>query len=354
MEIYIDTIGPGWRGVTLILQQGRHSPTPLDPDRTSMSGIVERAVKANKGQPPIDVLLDFLAKAATLYRMLVPKLNLDLSTEFRNSAPDNGFEPWRLSNRKLDPPRADLAFHLTNDLRKLARTSCVDFSQTVRFISMLEQKRRELQAETGDPLCPVVLGGVLGAAIDEDTMSRIENADTIAIRDYEAVKLYVEQRHTKLTSRAAGKAIPKDSDKTVYGVDDAQVPSPVPVSAAWGGGCGGCAIHRASAIAAAEPSLASTYDPWSSSQDPCSCPPCAPEPPHRRSRPIARRATRSARPSINSKRSRRDSRLVSAARRHIAPFRTVGDIDGISAENSKPETVKQRRGAPDERSRNRP
>ena len=123
---------------------------------------------------------------------------------------------------------------------------------------MLEQERREFQVEIDEPPDPVVLCEVLGAAIDEDTMSRIEDAGKIAIRDNEAVKLYVEQRHTKLTSRAAGKAIPKDSDKIVYGVGDAQVPGPLPVSAVCGGGCGGCAIHPADT------------DPWR-------CPPCAPE-----------------------------------------------------------------------------
>ena len=48
-----------------------------------MSGIIARATKANAGVEPIsDVLFDFPGKAATLYRMLVPKPNLDLSTEF--------------------------------------------------------------------------------------------------------------------------------------------------------------------------------------------------------------------------------------------------------------------------------
>ena len=41
-EIYIDTISPGWRGAKLFLQQARHSPTPLDPDRESRSGVIER------------------------------------------------------------------------------------------------------------------------------------------------------------------------------------------------------------------------------------------------------------------------------------------------------------------------
>ena len=92
-KIYIDTIGPSWRGVKLILQQACHSPTPLDPNREAMSGIMERAIKANQGvSPASDHLFDFPGKAATLYRMLVPKVNLDWSTEFRNSALDNGFE----------------------------------------------------------------------------------------------------------------------------------------------------------------------------------------------------------------------------------------------------------------------
>ena len=92
------------------------------------------------------MLFDYPAKASTLYKMLVPRLN---STEFRNSAPDNGFELWRLLNRKLDPPRADVAFHLANDIRKHARTNCTSFDQTVKFISFLESKKREFGIETG-------------------------------------------------------------------------------------------------------------------------------------------------------------------------------------------------------------
>ena len=58
-----------------------------------MSGIIERAAKASTGVSPIsEMVLDFPGKAATLYRMLVPMLNLDLSPEFRSSAPDNGFD----------------------------------------------------------------------------------------------------------------------------------------------------------------------------------------------------------------------------------------------------------------------
>ena len=125
VEIYIDTIRPTWNGVKLILQQARHSPTALQSTDSltfeeAFRLTVGRARAANNGVGPIDALFDYPAKASVLYRMLVPKLNLDLSTEFRNSSPDNGFELWRLLNRKLDPPRADWAFHWTNKLRKHA------------------------------------------------------------------------------------------------------------------------------------------------------------------------------------------------------------------------------------------
>ena len=108
-------------------------------------------------------------------------------------------------------------------------------------------------------------------------MSRIEDAGKIEIRDYEAVKLYVEQRHAKLTSRAAGKAIPKDSDKMVYGVEEAQPTAAAPVPAVCGGGCGGCTIHPAPVSAASEAPPAPVYDPWTRDPDPWACQPCSPE-----------------------------------------------------------------------------
>ena len=79
----------------------------------------------------------------TFYRILLPKFNFDFPTEFRNSAPDNGFELWRLLNLKLNPPRADVEFHLSNDIRKHARTSCASFEQTVRFIAFFKTKKRD-------------------------------------------------------------------------------------------------------------------------------------------------------------------------------------------------------------------
>ena len=84
----------------------------------------------------------------------------------------------RLLNRKLDSPRADVEFHLINDIRKHARTSCASFEQTVRFITLLETKRRGFGVETGTNLDPAVFREVFGAAMDEDTVGRIEDAGT--------------------------------------------------------------------------------------------------------------------------------------------------------------------------------
>ena len=63
-----------------------------------MAAIVGRAITAAGGVFLFDpVIFDYAGKCATLYRMLVPKLDIELATEFRNSAPDNGFELWSLS-----------------------------------------------------------------------------------------------------------------------------------------------------------------------------------------------------------------------------------------------------------------
>ena len=93
VEIFVDTIGPSWRGVKLVLQQARHSAVPLEPTVPGMDSLWQNAKKANNHVEPFDpATVDYATKAVTLYRILIPKLNFDSSTEFRNSAPDNGFE----------------------------------------------------------------------------------------------------------------------------------------------------------------------------------------------------------------------------------------------------------------------
>ena len=164
--------------------------------------------------------------------------------------------------RKLDLPRADVEFHLINYIRKHARTSCANFEQTVRFIAFLESKRREFGVETGTSLDTTVLGEVLGAAMDEDTVGRIEDAGK-CIKDYTECKIFCENRHMRMQSRLAGKTLPKDSDKMVYGVD---MPAP---SAAL------TPPQQAPEPAAAASPDPPGIDPWAS-QDPWNCLPMHP------------------------------------------------------------------------------
>ena len=84
----------------VVVATGSSFSRSIASDRLSLRGTIRRAVEANKDQPIFDVdTFDFLGKAVILYRLIAPKLNLELSTKFRNSSPDNGIELWRLLNR---------------------------------------------------------------------------------------------------------------------------------------------------------------------------------------------------------------------------------------------------------------
>ena len=82
VEMYIDTIGPSWAGVSKVLKQTKHSEGEL---RTlaALDATIDKASKLNGDVDPIDrVHFDFNVKTDLLYKMLSPKLNLDLSSEF--------------------------------------------------------------------------------------------------------------------------------------------------------------------------------------------------------------------------------------------------------------------------------
>ena len=245
-------MGPLWRGVKLVLQQARHSAVPLMPTVPSMDNVWQSAKKANNNAEPFDpATADYATKAVTLYRMIIPKLNFYLSTELRNSAPDSGFALWRLSNRKLGSQRADVEFHFINDIRKHARKSCASFEQTVRFITFLDRE--------------AIFEEVLGAAMDEDTVGRMEDAGK-SIKDYTECKMFCENRFMRMQSRIAGKTLPKYSDKMVYGVDmSAPSAGPPPAQPA----------PEPAAAAGPEPPGVGV-DPWAT-QDPWGCHPCAPD-----------------------------------------------------------------------------
>ena len=96
--------------------------------------------KTEPSAPDLDPSFDFHEKADALYKLLMPKLPVGLATEFRQVGTPNGFELFQKLTQKLDPPRADCAFHLANELRGLGgTTTCKDFAQTVRFVKFFDQ-----------------------------------------------------------------------------------------------------------------------------------------------------------------------------------------------------------------------
>ena len=51
--------------------------------------------------------------------------------------------------RKLDPPKADVAFDMKADIEGLGKHACSNFAQTARFLTMLDARVREYSLETG-------------------------------------------------------------------------------------------------------------------------------------------------------------------------------------------------------------
>ena len=132
----------------------------------------------------------------------MPKLPVSLSTELRQVGTPNGFELFRLLTQKLDPPRADCAFHLANELRSCAPPQpCKDFAQTVRFVKFFDQKQLDFTTETGEMFPDADAARVFSQAIDEDTMGRADDHEDLSIDTYKPVKARILQREIKLKLR---------------------------------------------------------------------------------------------------------------------------------------------------------
>ena len=190
----------------------------------------------------------------------MPKLPVGLATEFRQVGTTNGFELFRLLAQKLDPPRADCAFHLANELRSCAPAQpCKDFAQTVQFVKYFDQKQLDFTTETGEMFPDSDAARVFSQAIDEDTMGRVDDHEDLSIETYAPVKAWILQREIKLRLRKNTRTSKgKGPDDMVYGVSAAP-PAEAPAGA---------------------PAADQGPDPWlSAASDPWSSPPGLPEAP---------------------------------------------------------------------------
>ena len=218
VELYFETIGPSWRGISGILQQAKRLENEFV--ASELSDVVSKVASRLKTDPINTYLFEFETKATLLYLVLMPKLGLKHSTELRQVGTTNGFELWRMLNRKVDPPRAEIGFQLKTEIAALAgkENLCKDFNMSVRFIKHLEQKLKEYVMETGEDVLKLneTLSHVVNQVIDLDTMDRMEEAK-IATQTYEDVKVWIQTRDARPRARNRG-AVKIDPNAMQYSV----------------------------------------------------------------------------------------------------------------------------------------
>ena len=121
LELYIETIGASWSGVTSLLRHCRlHEDGTFD--ETAIPAVIKIATDIEKRAPLLDpFLFKFNEKADALYKLVMPRLPVDLATEIRQTGGEsNGFELFRKLTQKLEPARSENAFHPANEIRGLA------------------------------------------------------------------------------------------------------------------------------------------------------------------------------------------------------------------------------------------
>ena len=118
LEVFLETIGTCWKGVTAVVRTSRIYTETFTGDNLKETEALRK--KTEPTAPDLDPSVNFHEKADALYKLLMPKLSVSLSTELRQVGTPNGFELFRLLTHKLDPPHADCAFRLAIELRSCA------------------------------------------------------------------------------------------------------------------------------------------------------------------------------------------------------------------------------------------
>ena len=89
VELFIDTIGPSWKGVPSILRTSRFLNTEFT--EGAVTGMRTLKMEHEPTAPDLEFGFDFLGKADSLYKLLIPRLPTVLGTELRQVGVTNGF-----------------------------------------------------------------------------------------------------------------------------------------------------------------------------------------------------------------------------------------------------------------------
>ena len=98
------------------MRELRHCEAPFGAGQ--VEGAIAQAKKRGDNTPTY-FGFDYDTKKAVLYRLLIPCLDEVLSNELAQTGEEDGFELFRQLVRKLDPPKADVAFDLKSDIEGL-------------------------------------------------------------------------------------------------------------------------------------------------------------------------------------------------------------------------------------------
>jgi hypothetical protein len=227
LENFVDTIGTSWKGTSGLLRQLRYRDQPFQIGQ--LDAALADAEKRHDKLPEKS-FYNFEEKADTLYRLIMPKLDELLSNEFAQTGTENGFELYRQLSRKIDPPRADLAFDLKAEIEGLGKHSCANFGQTFRFLEMLDRRVRDFTLETGEEFSKDSLASILRRSVDPDTADRMDESDVPA-NSFQAVDTFIRKRESRLRSRGTAPS-GKGPDAMVYGILSPEAPVPTLSSAA--------------------------------------------------------------------------------------------------------------------------
>ena len=183
---------------------------------------VTKLVKlANHGQCQVAKWeFDFDTKSDTFYKLLMPKLLLELATDLRQVGSTNGVELYRRVVRRIGLPQENDAFHMGNEIRGFGgKGTLKDFSQTCRFLAFLEQKRMHYLLEISAAFPREDSGRVLVSVVNEDTMGRLEDAK-VPLENYEKLVEWIVDREVRLTSRSTRGRSSRDPNAMVYAVGE--------------------------------------------------------------------------------------------------------------------------------------
>ena len=189
LELYIETIGASWSGVTSLLRHCRlHDESVFD--EKAIPAIIKLATAIEKRPPALDsFLFRFDEKGDALHKLVMLTLPVDLATEFRQTGGEsNGFELFRKLTQKLEPARSDNSFHLANEIRGSGGVgACKNFEQPVRFVKFLNLKMKDYLFETGEVFPDGDAARVLSGTLDEDTLTKIDDGTDFKLTTYDPV-----------------------------------------------------------------------------------------------------------------------------------------------------------------------